>query len=218
MNDYDKLCEILDYTFNDKALLEQAFTLGFGDYYKGYERLEFLGDRVLGLIISRMLFENFPNENEGDLARRFSDLTKTETLALIAKSLDFHKYVIMEKKIHITKMILCDICEALIGAIYLDAGLEKAQEFVNLHWQKLMKQLELPPVDPKTRLQEWAQGRKRSLPVYTQISRTGPDHNPVFVMQVELKGLRKVRAKGKTKREASQNAALLFLESVINDV
>ena len=215
MTDCAELYPALGYVFKSKKLLKKALTLGFENHFAGYERLEFLGDRVLGVIVAEMLFQAFPNEPEGDLARRFTALTRAEPLARIAADLKFDKYLISavpSNRPDVTKAVLSDVCEAVIAALFLDGGLETAKQFVIRYWTPFMEKISAPPVDAKTKLQEWAQAQKLSLPVYTQLDRHGPDHSPVFVMQVEIEGFEAVRAEGASKREASQKAASEFLK------
>lgn len=205
----------LGYSFKDESLLKRALTLGFGDHFSGYERLEFLGDRVLGVIVAHMLYRHFPHEPEGDLAKRFSDLTRAETLAAIARDLHFSRYLISaapSNKPDLTKAVLSDVCEAVIAALFLDGGFEAAQQFVVRYWEKPMHKFSAPPVDSKTKLQEWAQARGLPLPEYVQLDRSGPDHSPVFTMQVVVKGQPVLSASGKSKREASQAAAAELLK------
>lgn len=212
-----ELYGVLDYSFKDESLLRRALTLGFGDHINGYERLEFLGDRVLGLTVATMLFESFPTEAEGDLARRFAQLTRAETLAVVSEKMGFKNYLTClhsGTKNDVTVSVLSDICEAVIAAIYCDSDFETAADFVRKHWKNLMYELALPPVDAKTRLQEAAQARKLPLPVYTELERTGPDHSPVFTMQVEVRGFEPCTASGASKREASQAAAAELLEKM----
>lgn len=219
MTDCTDLYPCLGYSFNDERLLKQALTLGFGDHFSGYERLEFLGDRVLGVVVAEMLYQHFPHEPEGDLAKRFSDLTRAETLAAISRELNFSRYLISaapSNKPDLTKAVLSDICEAVIAALFLDGGFEAARQFVVRYWTDPMHKFTAPPVDSKTKLQEWAQARGLPLPEYTQLSRTGPDHNPVFTMQVFVKGQPLVSAGGKSKREASQAAAAELLKRLEN--
>ena len=209
------LYPVLGHTFKDKKLLRQALTLGFENHSAGYERLEFLGDRVLGVIVAKMLYLAFPDEQEGDLARRFTALTRAETLALVTQKLGVDRYLISavpSNKPDLTKAVLSDVCEAVIAALFLDGGLEAAEQFVTKHWTPLMEMPSSPPVDSKTKLQEWAQARKLPLPVYTQLDQKGPDHNPVFVMQVAVAGVEPVSASGQSKREASQAAAAELLK------
>ena len=220
MPKYKKLYPCLGYSFQDETLLKRALTLGFGDHFSGYERLEFLGDRVLGVIVAEMLYQNFPHEPEGDLARRFSDLTRAETLAFIAEKLGFDKYLLLanpSNKPDLTKAVLSDVCEAVIAALFLDGGFEAAKQFVLSYWTDPMNKFTVPPVDSKTKLQEWAQAHRLPLPEYIQLNRTGPDHDPVFTMQVCVKDLDPVCATGKSKREASQNAAAKLLQKIENN-
>ncbi len=215
MTDLTDLYPALGHEFKSKKLLKQALTLGFENHFAGYERLEFLGDRVLGVIVANMLFHVFSKEPEGDLARRFTALTRAETLAFVTEELHFDRYLISavpSNKPDLTKAVLSDICEAVIAALFLDGGFEVAQQFVVRYWTPLMEKLSAPPVDSKTKLQEWAQARKLPLPVYTQLDRKGPDHNPVFMMQVAVSGFEPICASGASKKEASQNAAAEFLK------
>ena len=212
--DLSELYPVLEHDFNDPALLKRALTLGYGDHFNGYERLEFLGDRVLGLSVARMLYENYGNEAEGGLARRFADLTRAETLAEIAERLGLRKYVFCESQNDLTLSVMSDVCEAVLAALYLDAGFDTARAFVQKHWAKHMLEFKKPPVDAKTKLQEWAQAKKKPLPVYTEIERTGPDHSPVFVMKVSVVGCKDAQGRGASKREASQKAAEALLKAV----
>lgn len=217
---FSDLFDKLNYSFKNKEVLRNALTLGFGDHFKGYERLEFLGDRVLGLTIASLLFEKF-KEEEGSLARRFAELTKAETLAIIAKQLHIEKYVTCahnEKFINLTDSVLSDLCEALIAAIYIDSNFETAEEIIRFLWMPFIISQAIPPVDSKTKLQEIVQAQKLPLPIYTELERIGPDHNPVFKMQVCVKGFHNCVATGKSKKEASQKAAeKMILEINRND-
>lgn len=204
-----ELFDKLNYNFRNKEILKNALTLGFGDHFKGYERLEFLGDRVLGLTIASILFEKF-EEEEGSLARRFAELTKAETLAIIAKQLHVEKYVFCahnEKFINLTDSVLSDLCEALIAAVYIDSNFETAEKIIRSLWMPFIDSQIKPPVDSKTKLQEIVQAKKLPLPVYVELERIGPDHNPIFKMQVNVKGFCSCIAEGKSKKEASQKAA-----------
>lgn len=215
MVDVASLYPVLGYAFKNKKLLKQALTLGFDNHFAGYERLEFLGDRVLGVIVAEMLYAGFPKEPEGGLARRFTALTRAEPLANVSKSLGFDRCLFLAvptNKAELTTAVLSDVCEAVIAALFLDGGLDAAKQFVIRYWTPLMENVKAPPVDSKTKLQEWTMARKLPLPVYTQISREGPDHNPVFVMRVSVQGCDPVQAEGKTKKEASQNAAAELLK------
>ena len=215
MVDVAGLYPVLGHTFKNKKILKQALTLGFDNHFAGYERLEFLGDRVLGVIVAEMLYSAFSKEPEGKLARRFAALTRAEPLADVSRDLGFDRFLILAvptNKPELTTAVLSDVCEAVIAALFLDGGLDAAKQFVIRYWTPLMENVKAPPVDPKTKLQEWTMARKLPLPVYTQISREGPEHDPVFVMQASVQGCEPVQAQGKTKKEASQNAAAELLK------
>ncbi|MCQ2914964.1 MAG: ribonuclease III [Alphaproteobacteria bacterium] len=218
--DFNKLASLLGHEFKDINLLKRALTLGFADHFSGYERLEFLGDRVLGLTVAKMLYQTFPKEEEGDLAKRFAHLVDEKTLAKVAKELTLDKYVICahnERITNLTDSVIADICEATFAAIYLDSNFETAENFVKNIWKDLVKASKLPPVDSKTRLQELLQQHGYPLPTYTELERKGPDHEPIFVMEVSVKGLNSCTGIGKSKKEASQNAAQKMIDEFNND-
>ncbi|MHA1598892.1 MAG: ribonuclease III [Alphaproteobacteria bacterium] len=180
------------------------------------QRLEFLGDRVLGLSIATMLYESFPNEEEGDMARRHTALVRRETLARVAVELDLGDHVQLAKSEQgaggrDNPALLSDTCEAVIAAIYLDAGFLVADAFIRRHWTALMDEDLQPPQDAKTELQEYAQGLGLDLPAYTQTDRTGPQHAPVFTMQVCVGDHPPAFAEGASKRVAEQAAATILL-------
>lgn len=186
--------EKIGYFFDNQMLIKRALThpsiMTQGDG-RPFERLEFLGDRVLGLIIAELLFANFPDEWEGDLARRFSFLVRKETLIAVAGEMGLQAIMIVpeDKGTGIQKhydTIWSDGCEALLGAIYLDGGLEPARTVICKFWESRMTASVNPPVDPKNALQEWSQGEGLELPTYTYVSRTGPDHAPEFIMEASL--------------------------------
>lgn len=204
---------ILDHHFSRPDLLVEALTHPSAKSgQRCFERLEFLGDRVLGLIIADMLLEGFPQEEEGPLAKRFAALARRQTLADIATRLD------LGTLIHLSKgeedsggrsnpSVLADALEALLGALYLDAGLAPAEAFVRRHWTDLMKAFDSPPEDSKTRLQEWAQAAGRPLPAYTTTGEEGPAHDPVFEVEVRVADHPPVKGRGRSKRAAEQAAA-----------
>jgi ribonuclease-3 len=184
-----------------------------------YERLEFLGDRVLGLVVADMLFHRFPGEPEGALARRHAALVRREALARIAGQIGLPDHVVMSKGEQdaggrTNPGLLADACEAVIGALFADAGFEKAQDFVRAMWAPLMEESAAPPKDSKTALQEWAQGLAKKLPVYKTVGMEGPPHDPIFMVSVEIDGCEPVTAKGASKRAAEQAAATAMLEKV----
>ncbi len=209
----------LDYQFNNKVLLARALMHpSLQSELSTYERSEFLGDRVLGLVMATYLYKVHPEDEEGNLARRFSNLVKGETLAKVAESLHLGNAIQMSSseehsggRRNIT--ILADSCEALIGAIYLDGGFEAAEKFVLSAWKFLLESGEdSTDLDAKTTLQEHLQKKKWGLPVYSVAEVTGPDHAPEFVIRLYIKETEsEVFAKGFTKRQAEQEAAAKML-------
>ena len=212
-----QLSERLEYVFKNEALLKKALThasaLGPGEgVNESYQRLEFLGDRVLGIAVATMLHQNFPKADEGELARRFNHMVKRETCAEIAIELDLGEAMRIGHSEAQTggrkkTALLADICEAVLAAIYLDGGFDAAYEFVQRLWKKRMLTWSGPLRDAKTTLQEWAQSKSLPTPTYDVIARDGPDHAPQFVVGVTVKGLQQGEGKGGSKRLAEQNAA-----------
>lgn len=219
------LAQRLGHRFADPGLLTQALTHPSVVHGRAprkatpYERLEFLGDRVLGLVVAEMLFKRFPNEPEGALARRHAALVRRESLARVALLIDLPSHLVLsrgeeEAGGRNNPGLLADACEALIGALYADAGFDKARIFVQSMWTPLMDESAAPPKDAKTALQEWAQGRGKKLPAYTTVGQEGPPHDPTFMVSVEVEGVETVTAQGASKRAAEQAAAAQMLENV----
>jgi len=184
-----------------------------------YERLEFLGDRVLGLVIAEWLVQAFPGEPEGSLAKRHAQLVRRETLCRVANEIRLGDYLRLSPGEasaggRANPTILADACEALIGALYLDGGLEIASAFIHRGWASQIGEAEPPPRDCKTSLQEWAQGHGRPLPVYRIVQRSGPAHDPEFEVCAQVEGLAEVTARGRSRRAAEQAAARLLLRQV----
>ena len=213
----ERLASHLDHRFSDPSLLRQALTHSSasgpaGSRRLSNERLEFLGDRVLGLIVSQLLYEAYPDEDEGALARRYSFLVSGDALAQVAEQIDLGDFLRVsrgEEEAGGTRNpgLLADSCEATIAALYLDGGLDAARRFVHRFWRPLMGAALRPPKDAKTELQEWAQARALALPQYREVSREGPPHAPRFFIEVNLDGLETVSASGSSKRAAEQAAA-----------
>lgn len=185
-----------------------------------YERLEFLGDRVLGLAVAEILYRRFPTEAEGSLARRHTALVRKEALARVAEAVQLGRFITMSKGEEDAggrenPAILADVCEAVLGALYLDGGLAPAKAFIERHWSAIMEEAAAPPKDAKTALQEWAQQRGKPLPVYETVGSEGPDHSPVFTIQVSVQGLAPARATGTSKRAAAQLAAQTLLDKAL---
>lgn len=211
--------EILQYRFKDRGLLTLALTHASAEGADSYERLEFLGDRVLGLIMADALYTCFPAEDEGGLAKRHSALVQGRTLAGIAAMNDLAGHIVMAgtERAADNENILSDVMESLIGAVYLDGGLEAARTLVLRLWGDNVQNLETAPQDPKTELQEWAQGRGLPLPKYDLVSKEGPDHAPQFIMEVNVQGYPSVRADGPSRRQAEKTAARIMLRALKED-
>lgn len=212
----------LGYTFKNKELLQQALThsSSVNDRQKSNERLEFLGDRVLGLVVADMLMAEFPNENEGALGYRFAALVRRESLERVAEHLrlEFH----IKRENDPTEMrarqrsgLLANACEAVIAALYLDGGLVAAQAFIKKNWLDLLKEDLSPPKDSKTRLQEYAQSKGWALPQYKVVEQKGPDHAPQFIVEAQVKDQSPARGSGLSKRAAETNAAENMLLKLI---
>ena len=204
--------------FFDPALLQTALTHASitPDRIHSNERLEFLGDRVLGLVIADMLLKHFPEEEEGDLGYRYTALVRRESLARIAVAIGLSDYISMsdgerEAGGAEKESLLANACEAVIGALYLDSGLDGAARFITKYWRTLMSKDVTPPKDPKTKLQEWAQSAGKDLPRYEVSDRIGPHHSPVFTVMVSIEGLKPESASGASKRSAEQVAAEALL-------
>ena len=182
----NKLLINLGHSFKNPLLFEQALTHGSVQMLPSYERLEFLGDRVLGLVIAELLYLNFPNENEGSLAKRFTYLVSRSMLINIAKELNLSKIIYFEGRNFIADSVLADVCESLIGALYLDGGLIVVKSFLKRYWKNHLDKNVLPPEDSKSYLQEWIQLNHKELPTYKVIDKFGPAHAPIFVVEVSI--------------------------------
>ncbi len=208
--------DVIGHRFADATLLETALTHASRGNAANYERLEFLGDRVLSLVIAELIYKAYPAETEGDLARRHAVLVQAETLAGIARALDLGSCMRFSDAERAAggaanENILADGFEALIGALYLDAGLEPCARLIAGLWQEPLRTMTAPPRDSKTALQEWAQGRGLKLPVYSVAVREGPDHAPLFHVDVAVEGFAPARAQGSSRRAAEKEAARLLL-------
>ncbi len=216
------LVETLRHRFENPELLRQALTHSSAASRRDaadYQRLEFLGDRVLGLIVSDLLFNRFTEEAEGALARRLASLVRRETLAEVAAGLGLGGYLVLAKAEseageRDNPALLADACEAIIGALYLDGGLEAARAFIEPLWTPLLEAEPRPPQDAKTALQEWAQGRGLPLPEYHERHRTGPAHQPLFTVEVSVRDRPPAVGEGRSKRLAEQAAAEALLETL----
>jgi ribonuclease-3 len=224
-----KLGNIIGYEFGRSELLEEALTHPSASVSKhrrgqprapakrGYERLEFLGDRVLGLVVADHLWRRFEDEAEGDLTRRHTHLVRREALARVADTIGLGRFLVLSRAETAAGAagnpgILANACEALIAAIYLDGGFEAASAFIRRFWEPLIAEMEEPPRDPKTTLQEWVQARGQGLPAYDLVATAGPDHAPLFTVTARLAGGDTATATAPSKRLAETKAAAILLD------
>ena len=221
----DEFEKKINYKFKNKSLIDLAFTHSSfkNKINKNYERLEFLGDRVLSLVISEDLFLKYSNEDEGALSKRLSDLVSKQKLLEVANEISIKEMLKIDqfekKNLKLKKniSILSDVCESLIGAIYLDSNLENAKKFISKYWKKKISKNILPPQDPKSLLQEVAQKKGLNLPKYILKNKEGPPHNPRFEVEVFLKGIRKFSAIAKTIKIAEINAAKKMVDYIFKN-
>lgn len=219
----NRLMDALHYHFKNPDLLREALThpsVSSERVALNYERLEFLGDSVLGLAVAEFLLLEYPHEVEGDIARRHAALVCGQAVSDIARALNLGEYMIMtdgEQNAggRQNAANLENTLEAIIGALYLDGGLVPVQELVRQYWHPRAATMKEPPKDPKTALQEWAQGRGRPIPVYRVIDSQGPSHAPVFTIQVEVEGCPSFQAQAGSKRIAEREAAQQLLSYLI---
>jgi ribonuclease III len=217
------------YTFADTSLLDGALThisaLSGKNRVASYQRLEFLGDHVLGLVVSDLLFRGFPSADEGELSRRLADLVRKEACAEVARKIDLGAAIRLGASEanaggRQRTAILADVCEALVGAVFLDGGYAAAAALVEQLWGERLRTPARPLRDPKTVLQEWAQARGLPTPSYREIARTGPHHDPEFLVAVDLAEYTPAEGVGRSKRAAEQAAAAAMLtrEGVQDDL
>ena len=225
----ERLADALGHRFRQPELLREALTHPSASApparshrarparQPGYKRLEFLGDRVLGLVVAELLYGAYPQEDEGALAKRLAQLARQDTLARVAAAAALGDHLVLSKAESQSggrrnPALLADACEAVIGALYLDGGLAAAAGFIRRYWQPAMTAELQPPQDAKTALQEWAQGAGLPLPVYRTVRTEGPPHEPLFAVEVQVQDQPAVTATGRTKRAAEQAAAAALLE------
>ena len=213
------ISELIGHRPTDARLFVRALTHGShgGDTY---ERLEFLGDRVLGLVIAAWLYERFPNEPEGKMSRRYNDLVTRETCADVGRAIDLPRHIRLgkqarEDQANLSDNVVGDVVEALIGALYLDAGLGSAEAFVRAQWAPFLDGQKRAPVHPKSGLQEVAAARNLGIPVYEIVARFGPHHAPRYRMKVSLAHHGEAEAEGDSKQEAEKAAAAALLEMLV---
>ena len=202
----------------DEKLFERALTHG-SHGGETYERLEFLGDRVLGLVVATWLYERFPSEPEGKMSRRYNALVARETCAEVGRSIDIPRHIRLGKQARedhaaASDNVIGDVVEALLGALYLEAGLEAAERFVRKYWAPFLDEQRRAPMHPKSTLQEFAAARNMGTPVYELVSRFGPHHAPRFRVKVMLGRHGEAEAEGASKQEAETLAAAALLEKI----
>ena len=205
--------------FNDQKILEKSLTHKSYDSSNNNEKFEFLGDRVLGLIIAKKLLEIYPEEKEGILDKKFASLVNRNKCLEVAKKIELEKHILFfnpkNKKIIIEDKVVADCLEALIGAIYLDKGLNFSEKFILNLWSDHISASIITQIDAKTKLQEHSLKFFKTLPVYKLVSNTGPRHKPLFKVAVKLQNTKFFVAQGKSKKDAEQNAASLCFESAL---
>ena len=217
MNDINSLMKNIKYSFNDISNLNEALThssYGKNAKIQNYERLEFLGDRVLGLIIASKLYMENINSSEGDLAKKLSYLVCKSTLKKVADQIELGKYIKYSNKIDSLDSIKANALEALIGAIFLDSNLRKTSKVILFLWKNCFDNINLAEFDPKSRLQEWCLKYKKKLPEYKLVEKIGPDHQPKFKIKVLIDNLTYSLADGNSKQVAEINAAEKLLKKI----
>ena len=215
---YHYLEKKINIKFKNLELLIQSLTHKSFDTNKNNEKIEFLGDRVLGLVIAKKLLEIYPKEKEGILDKKFASLVNKKTCLEIARDINLDKYILTynpnNRKIKIEDKIISDSCEALLGAVYLEKGLNAAEKVILNLWKNQIKKSVITQIDAKTKLQELALKNFKKLPTYKLISNLGPRHKPLFKIGVKLPNTKYFIATGKSKKDAEQNAAIECLKSV----
>ncbi len=211
-----ELEKIIKYNFKKPSLLAKALTHKSFDNNINNEKLEFLGDRVLGLIISEKLLDKYPDENEGIIDKKFANLVNKKTCVLIAKKINLKKFILLgssHKKLQRTAdKISSDCLEAIVGAIYTDGGLKSAEKFILIFWEEYLLKSSITLIDSKTKLQEFSLKKFKELPKYIFFKKTGPQHRPLFKTEVQIPNSKKIVGVGSSKKNAQQNAAEKLLK------
>jgi ribonuclease-3 len=211
-----ELEKIIKYGFKKSSLLEKALTHKSLNSDINNEKLEFLGDRVLGLVISETLLEKYPNEKEGIIDKKFANLVNKKTCSLIAKKINLKKFILLgssHKKLERSAdKISSDCLEALVGAIYLDGGFKSVEKFIFTFWEEYLLKSTVTLIDAKTKLQEFSLKKFKELPKYTFFKKTGPQHRPLFKTEVQIPNSKKIVGIGSSKKNAQQNAASKLLK------
>ena len=211
-----ELEKIIKYNFKKVSLLEKALTHKSYDNISNNEKLEFLGDRVLGLVISEKLLDKFPEEKEGIIDKKFANLVNKKTCLLIARKINLKKFILLgssHKKLERSAdKIISDCLEAIVGAIYLDGGLKSVEKFILNFWEEFLIKSTVTLIDSKTKLQEFSLKKFKELPKYIFFKKTGPQHRPLFKTEVQIPNSKKIIGMGSSKKNAQQNAAAKLLK------
>tara|TARA_A100001234_G_scaffold75994_1_gene67201 strand:+ start:883 stop:1554 length:672 start_codon:yes stop_codon:yes gene_type:complete len=216
---YFTLEKKLNLKIKNKSLLIKSLTHKSYDKVNNNEKIEFLGDRVLGLVIAKKLLEIYPDEKEGILDKKFASLVNKKTCLEIARDIELEKFILTfnpkNKNLKIEDKVKADCCEALIGAIYLDKGFNVVEKIILTLWKKKIKDSIITEIDAKTKLQEYSLKKFKKLPIYKLISNTGPRHKPIFKVAVKIQNSKFYNAEGSSKKEAEQNAAILCFNNIV---
>ena len=212
----NELENIIKYTFKDKSILQRVLTHKSFNNNQNNEKLEFLGDRVLGLVISKKLIDKFPNENEGVIDKKFANLVNKKTCITVAKKLSLKKFLYLgpsHKNLERSSdKIISDSLEALVGGIYLDGGFKASEKFILYFWDSYINKSIITLIDSKTKLQEYSLKKFKILPKYTFFKKTGPQHKPLFKTEVQIPESKKIIGVGSSKKNAQQNAAAKLIK------
>ena len=215
---YHTLQKKIKIKFKNTNILIKALTHKSFDKKNNNEKIEFLGDRVLGLVIAKKLLEIYPDEKEGILDKKFASLVNKKTCLIIANELNLEKYILISNSrktnSKVEDKILSDACEAIIGAVYLDKGFNVVEKFILELWKDQIDKSVITQIDAKTKLQEYSLKKFKKLPIYKLISNTGPRHKPIFRISVKLINTKSYQAEGKSKKDAEQNAAINCLNDI----
>ena len=218
INKFKDLESKINYKFNSKELLKTCLTHKSFNENINNEKLEFLGDRVLGLVISKNLLTKYPNEKEGIIDKKYANLVNKKTCAEIANTIGLKKFMLLGsnyiKNDNKHEKISGDCLEALIGAIFLDSSIKNAEKFILNYWKSSLMQSDLTIIDSKTKLQEYSLKKYKKLPTYTLLKTSGPHHKPVFKVTVKTLNSKKVTGTGSSKKEAQQNAAKILVKDL----
>ena len=218
INNLKNIENIINLKFNDKELLSKSFIHKSYNKEINNEKLEFLGDRVIGLILSKKLLNLYPNEKEGIIDKKFASLVNKKTCAKVFRSLNLKKFIKTGNSFKTIRSaderLLSDTCEALIGAVYLDQGFVNTEKFVLNIWRHFIKDSKIIELDPKTKIQEFSLKKFKKLPIYKTIKKTGPNHNPFFQVSVQIENSKKYIGQGNSKKNAEQNAALKLIRNL----